>query len=261
MRTALLLLTLSCAHRRTGSEADLAAEPALAAATPVDETPSASPGRPPEWLMTVLPALQSQDIATALHVLDETLDRTDLTPQERTLALWYRAAARAWAGDRGGEILDLRAFVSASAQIQLQGDAVGAQLKHRVELAQLAVLADDALTDRSIGASIARAIPLTLASDEQFFLGRLACGSDGSGSYKVVGEALLHEGSIPIEQIDLECETDHSRRMVYFDLTDWFDLLRFGLGAAPPPAGLTEEGARTLLEIGQEQAQEQEQGG
>ena len=250
MRTAPLLLLLACAHR--GAAVAPAPSPAP---EPAEAAEDEAPVGPPQWLLEVVPALQVQDVATALYLLDQTLDRPDLTPQERTLALWYRASARAWAGDQGGEILDLRAFVSAASQLDVAGDAVGVQLLHRVALAQLAVLADDARLDGSIGATPERAIPLILASDAGFFLGRLSCGPDGDGSYQILDEALMPDGEVTIEQIDLQCDADRGRRMVYFDLSDWFDLLRFGLGAGPVPEGLTEEGARALLEIGQEQDQ------
>lgn len=237
-----LLLLAACARRPPADAGAPLPSPAEAAA------PEAAPA-PPRWLGEVLPLLRASDWAGADALLGQTLLRPELPPQERTLALWYRASVRAQMGDRVGEIEDLRGFVTTSRLIHIAGDGPGALLMHRVALAELAVAAADASEDPSVGASRERAIAVMLASDEDFFLGRLACGPGLGGAYAVVTQELVHGEDGVFDRVELRCEADGSPREVWFDLAFWWSLLGFSLGAAPPPEGLEPEGARALLQL------------
>ncbi len=237
-------LLLGCRH----------APPADAGAPP-PPAPAASEAQPelPAWLREVLPSLQAQDWRAAEATLGRALEDPALTPQERALAYWYRASARAQLGERAGEIEDLRDFVVASRLVELGGDEVGATLRHRVSLAELAVAAEDAREDPAVGASPDRAISVLLASDEYFFLGRLACGPQGESGYTLVQQSLIHDERGVFDLLELRCEADGAPRAVWFDLAVWWELLGFSLGANPPPDGLDPEGARALMKMAMEQ--------
>src|SRR5688572_25991107 len=117
-----MLALVACA-RRPPADAGQAPEPPSPAPSQLAEAPA-----PPAWLSDVIPALQAQDWPAAEAALTRALEG-ELSPQERTLALWYRAAARASADDRAGELEDLRAFVSSSRLLHVAGDAPGAMLQ------------------------------------------------------------------------------------------------------------------------------------
>lgn len=243
MRLLPALLLAACA-RRPPADAGAAPPPPPAPAEPAEPEQA-----PPGWLKDVIPALEARDFARAEEVLTGTLEDPALSPQERTLALWYRAAARAQQGDRAGEIEDLRAFVSASRLVHIAGDAPGAVLQHRVSLAQLAVAADDASQDPSVGATRESAISVLIAPDEYFFVGRLSCGPDRSSPYSVLDQQLLHEDTGVYDVLLTRCEADGAERTFYFDIYTWWQLLSFSLGAGPPPDGFDAEGAKALMEL------------
>ncbi len=248
MRLTLLpvLLTLAACARKVPADAGAPlTETAGAGAT-------ASAPELPGWLREVLPALKAEDWRAADLVLSAALERTDLPQQERTLALWYRASARAQSGDRAGELADLRSFVSASRLLDLRGDAAGAMLQHRVSLAQLAVAAEDAALDPSIASSPERSIPVLLASDEYFFLGRLSCGPDGAAGYSLVRQTLINDERGVFDLLEVSCDADGAPRQIWFDLEVWWQLLGFSLGANPPPDGFDADGARALLQLATE---------
>jgi len=231
----LALGLLGCAHHPASTAAP---------AAPTTEAPA-----PPAWLSEVLPHLKANEWKAADEVLSRALDRQDLPLQERALALWYRASARSSAGDDAGEIEDLRAFVSTAALIHVAGDAAGAQIRHNVALAALAVAADDASRDPRVASDPEHAVSVLLAVDESLFVGRLRCGPDGRGSYDALSQELIDDERGVFDHLLLRCDADGGTRDAWFDLSEWWQLLSFSLGAGPPPDGLEPEGAKALMEI------------
>lgn len=245
MRALPLVLLLACKH----------SPPADAGAAPVAETdaPAAASDVPAElaWVDEVFPLLQAGDWVAVLVKLDAVIAREDLGPAGQAMARWYRAAARASVGDRAGEIEDLRAFVTAASQLPTErGGRSGAELRHRIAKAQLAILAEEAASDPRIGASTELAVPVMLASDEYFFLGRLSCGPGLAGGYEVLEQALVQDQTGVYDHLSVRCNADGAARDVWFDIGEWWALLGYGLQGGEPPAGLDEEGARYLLEAG-----------
>lgn len=241
MRALILLLLLGCRH-----------QPPAATATPVAPA-SADEVVPTElaWVDEIFPLLQAGDWAGVSARLDAVLARPDLGNAGVAMARWYRAAARANLGDRTGELEDLGAFVSAASQLSLDHAGVaGAELKHRVAMAQLAILAETASTDGSIGATPESAVPVMLASDEYFFLGRLSCGPDLAGSYAVLEQALVQDERGTFDELHVRCLADQTERTIWFDIAEWWALLGYGLQGGDPPVGLDEAGAKYLIERG-----------
>lgn len=193
--------------------------------------------------------MRAEDWPEATRRLDATLAEGGLGPAGTALAHWYRAAARARLGDRDGELGDLRAFLENLPRDLVPAGTVGADLLHRRSLAELAVLADDAGSDPSVGRSPEEAVPVLLARDEYFYVSRLACGPDRSGEYSVEAQSLLESGAASLDRLDLRCGADGSALIVYFDIGDWMMLLNYALsGGGPLPQGLDAEGAASLLE-------------
>lgn len=238
---------LGCAHRKPADAGAPVPENADSSSAPAAAAPEAV--ELPGWLREVLPALRAQDWSGADAVLSEALARAELTPQERTLALWYRASVRAQTGDRDGELADLRSFVSSSQALDLKGDGPGALLQHRVGLAQLAIAAEDTVADPTIGSSPERSLAVMLSSDEYFYVGRLSCGPGLAAGYTVDNQTLINDERGVFDLLEIHCDADGATRQVWFDLEFWWQLLGFSLGANPPPPGLEPEGAKALMQI------------
>lgn len=232
----LALGLLGCAHHPAST------------APPAPSPPSEAPA-PPGWLTEVIPHLKASEWQAADEILSRALERQDLPLQERALALWYRASTRSSAGDDTGEIEDLRAFVSTAALIHIAGDAAGAQIRHNVALAALAVAADDASRDPKVASDADHAVSVLLAVDEALFIGRLRCGPDGKGGYDELSQELIDDQRGVFDHLVLRCDADQSTRDAWFDLAEWWQLLSFSLGAGPPPDGLEPEGAKALMEM------------